>query len=130
MSAQQLLILAILAVTVGLFLWGRWRHDMVAVAALLACVLRGLVPADDAFRGFLAERGTKHLPLADVTALLPAVAVLRLPAAAILSIALLAQLAGQWQLQRRQQQQLQTLEAGTEALFRQTFPEIKRLLIA
>jgi len=51
-----------------------------------------------------------------------------LPAAAILSIALLAQLAGQWQLQRRQQQQLQTLEAGTEALFRQTFPEIKRLV--
>jgi len=51
-STQQLLILAILVITVGLFLWGRWRHDMVAVAALLACVLSGLVPADDAFRGF------------------------------------------------------------------------------
>jgi di/tricarboxylate transporter len=51
-SAQQLLILAVLAIMVALFLWGRWRHDMVAVAALLACVLSGLVPAADAFRGF------------------------------------------------------------------------------
>jgi uncharacterized membrane protein YccC len=41
---------------------------------------------DDAFRGFLAERGTKHLPLADVTALLTAVAVLRLTADAILDL--------------------------------------------
>ncbi|GHH71991.1 FUSC family protein [Streptomyces sulfonofaciens] len=41
---------------------------------------------DDAFRGFLAERGTKHLPLADVTALLTAVAVLRLTADAILGL--------------------------------------------
>jgi hypothetical protein len=24
---------------VGMFLWGRWRHDMVAMASLLACVL-------------------------------------------------------------------------------------------
>ncbi|SEG91795.1 Fusaric acid resistance protein-like [Actinacidiphila yanglinensis] len=38
---------------------------------------------DDAFRGFLAERGTKHLPLADVTVLLSIVAVLRLSADAV-----------------------------------------------
>jgi uncharacterized membrane protein YccC len=38
---------------------------------------------DDAFRGFLAERGTKHLALADVTALVSAIAVLRLTADAI-----------------------------------------------
>lgn len=52
MSQDQTIILAILAVTVGLFLWGRWRHDMVAVGALLAAVLGGVVSADEAFSGF------------------------------------------------------------------------------
>ncbi|MDR7151772.1 di/tricarboxylate transporter [Hydrogenophaga palleronii] len=52
MSQDQYVILAILAVTVGLFLWGRWRHDMVAVGALLAAVLGGVVSADEAFSGF------------------------------------------------------------------------------
>lgn len=37
---------------VGMFLWGRWRHDMVAVGTLLACVLAGLVPPIEAFTGF------------------------------------------------------------------------------
>lgn len=46
------LILFILACTVGMFLWGRWRHDMVAAGALLACVFTGLVPAREAFYGF------------------------------------------------------------------------------
>ena len=52
MSFEQTLILAILMATVGLFLWGRWRHDMVAAGALLACVLAGLVAPADAFAGF------------------------------------------------------------------------------
>jgi di/tricarboxylate transporter len=52
MNQDQLLILAILGGTVAMFLWGRWRHDMVAVGALLACVVAGLVPATDAFGGF------------------------------------------------------------------------------
>ncbi|MFF9359654.1 FUSC family protein [Streptomyces griseoluteus] len=38
---------------------------------------------DDAFREYLAERGTKHLALADVTTLVDAVAVLRLTADAV-----------------------------------------------
>ncbi len=41
---------------------------------------------DDAFRGFLAERGTKHIPLADVTALVTTVAALRLTADTILDL--------------------------------------------
>lgn len=41
---------------------------------------------DDAFRGFLAERGTKHLPLADVTALLTGVVILRLSADAVVDL--------------------------------------------
>ncbi len=52
MTAEQWLILAILAATVAMFLWGRWRHDMVAAGALLACVFAGLVPYADAFAGF------------------------------------------------------------------------------
>lgn len=52
MTAPQLLIFSILAATMGLFLWGRFRHDIVALAALLACVVVGLVPADEAFAGF------------------------------------------------------------------------------
>ncbi|WP_287366142.1 SLC13 family permease [Thauera sp.] len=52
MEPEQLLILVILAATVGAFLWGRWRHDMVAAAALLACVLGGLVEPGAAFAGF------------------------------------------------------------------------------
>jgi di/tricarboxylate transporter len=52
MTLDQVLVFAILATTVGLFLWGRWRHDMVAIASLLACVVAGLVPTDVAFAGF------------------------------------------------------------------------------
>ncbi len=52
MTNEQLLILTILLATVALFLWGRWRHDMVALACLLACVVAGLVPQADAFAGF------------------------------------------------------------------------------
>jgi di/tricarboxylate transporter len=52
MSGDVLAILLILAGTVGLFLWGVWRHDMVALAALLACVATGLVEPDAAFAGF------------------------------------------------------------------------------
>ena len=52
MTQEQLLILAILTATVGMFLWGRWRHDMVAAGALLACVLAGLVAPAEAFSGF------------------------------------------------------------------------------
>ncbi|MGL1832449.1 SLC13 family permease [Rhodocyclaceae bacterium SMB388] len=52
MTNEQLLILAILLATIAMFLWGSWRHDMVAAGALLACVLAGLVPPQAAFAGF------------------------------------------------------------------------------
>lgn len=52
MTNPQLLIFAILATMMGLFLWGRFRHDVVALAALLACVIAGLVPSGEAFAGF------------------------------------------------------------------------------
>ncbi|HMB14601.1 MAG TPA: SLC13 family permease, partial [Roseovarius sp.] len=52
MTLPQALIFSILAMTMGLFLWGRLRHDVVALAALLASVIAGLVPGDSAFAGF------------------------------------------------------------------------------
>lgn len=36
----------------AMFLLGRWRHDMVAMGALLVCVFAGLVPGSAAFAGF------------------------------------------------------------------------------
>ncbi|AQZ94543.1 SLC13 family permease [Halopseudomonas phragmitis] len=52
MNLDQLLVFAILGITVALFLSGRLRHDVVALAALLACVLSGLTPSEQAFNGF------------------------------------------------------------------------------
>jgi di/tricarboxylate transporter len=52
LSTEQIVLLVVLMATIGMFLWGRWRHDMVAVGALLACVLAGLVAPADAFAGF------------------------------------------------------------------------------
>jgi di/tricarboxylate transporter len=52
MTLDQVLILIILVTMVAMFLLGRWRHDMVALGALLACVFVGLVPSTGAFAGF------------------------------------------------------------------------------
>lgn len=52
MTTPQLLIFAILAATMVLFLWGQFRHDVVALLALMACVVTGLVPSAEAFAGF------------------------------------------------------------------------------
>lgn len=52
MTQDQLLILAVLLGAIAMFVWGRWRHDMVSAGALLACVLAGLIAPADAFAGF------------------------------------------------------------------------------
>ncbi len=52
MTIDQLIVLGILVATVAMFLWGRWRHDMIAMGALLACVLAGLIRPGEAFGGF------------------------------------------------------------------------------
>lgn len=52
MNYQQMGIIAIITGTVAFFIWGRWRHDIVAMGALLACVFTGLVPGAEAFSGF------------------------------------------------------------------------------
>jgi di/tricarboxylate transporter len=52
MTLEQGIILGLLGALVAMFLWSGWRHDMVALGALLACVAAGLVPTDRAFAGF------------------------------------------------------------------------------
>ena len=52
MELQQFMIIAVIVVAMAFFVWSRWRHDLVAIAALLACVLLGLVPGEGAFAGF------------------------------------------------------------------------------
>jgi di/tricarboxylate transporter len=52
MTPDQTAVFAILGIAMALFLWGRWRYDVVAFAALMAAVLLGVVDATDAFAGF------------------------------------------------------------------------------
>jgi di/tricarboxylate transporter len=52
MNRAQILTIVILVVMVALFLWEKWRYDLVALMALLASVAAGIVPANRAFSGF------------------------------------------------------------------------------
>jgi len=52
MTLQQALAFGLLGLTIGGFVWGRWRYDVIALVALLAGVVVGVVPADRAFSGF------------------------------------------------------------------------------
>ncbi|MCW8861633.1 MAG: SLC13 family permease [Rhodospirillales bacterium] len=52
MTAAQLALFSLLGVTLFLFVWGRWRYDVVALVSLMTAVLLGLVPAEGAFAGF------------------------------------------------------------------------------
>ena len=52
MAGSQIAVFAILAASLALFIWGRWRYDLVAIAALLAVFFTGLVKTDQLFSGF------------------------------------------------------------------------------
>lgn len=52
MTTDQVLLFSLFALILIFLLWGRFRHDLVAATGLLAAVLLGLVPQDDAFSGF------------------------------------------------------------------------------
>lgn len=52
MTLDQTIAFAILGLTLAGFLWGRWRYDIVALVALVAVALAGLVPARDLLTGF------------------------------------------------------------------------------
>ncbi|MCE8019647.1 SLC13 family permease [Halomonas sp. MCCC 1A11036] len=50
--ADHTLVFIVLGLTLAAFVWGRFRYDLVALSALLACVILGLVPGQEAFYGF------------------------------------------------------------------------------
>jgi di/tricarboxylate transporter len=52
MTNDQLIVFAVLMATLALFIWNRWRYDVVALLALLTIALTGLVPAELIFSGF------------------------------------------------------------------------------
>jgi di/tricarboxylate transporter len=52
MSWPQIISFAILAGALGLFAWGKFRHDIVAVIALLAVAAAGLISPQQALSGF------------------------------------------------------------------------------
>lgn len=52
MTFEQTALFAIFAAVFGMFLWGRFRYDIVAFCALMISVVMGLVPTKDAFSGF------------------------------------------------------------------------------
>ncbi len=52
MSTPQLLISAILVLTLIAFMLGRWRYDLVAMFALMSATVAGLVEPNEAFAGF------------------------------------------------------------------------------
>lgn len=52
MTTPQICIVLIVVAAATLFVWGRWRHDIVAMMALMACVATGVLQPDRAFAGF------------------------------------------------------------------------------
>lgn len=52
MDQQQITVVGLLAAAMALFVWGRFRYDMVAVFVLLAGYALGAIPADGMFAGF------------------------------------------------------------------------------
>lgn len=52
MTLQQGLAFGLVGLTIGAFIWGRFRYDLVAVVALVAGLAIGIIPAEAAFDGF------------------------------------------------------------------------------
>lgn len=51
MTLQQGLAFGLVGLTIAAFIWGRFRYDVIAVCALLAGLVIGVVPAEKAFDG-------------------------------------------------------------------------------
>lgn len=52
MTLQQGLAFGLVGLTIGAFIWDRFRYDLVAVVALVAGLAIGIIPAEAAFDGF------------------------------------------------------------------------------
>ncbi|MBN1321324.1 MAG: SLC13 family permease [Thermoleophilia bacterium] len=51
MSTGQIVVFSVLGATLCLFIWNRWRYDLVALSALLVLAIAGYVPAGQVFVG-------------------------------------------------------------------------------
>ncbi len=51
-TTPQIFLFVILVLLFSLLIWGRWRYDLVAFSALVAALVAGVVPVDQAFAGF------------------------------------------------------------------------------
>jgi di/tricarboxylate transporter len=49
---EQLIVFGTLLAALALFVWGRWRYDVVALLALLTVAVTGVVPEEEVFTGF------------------------------------------------------------------------------
>ncbi len=49
---DQIIILGLLILMVGLFIWGRWRYDAISLSVLSVFVLFGYIQPEEAFEGF------------------------------------------------------------------------------
>ena len=47
---DQIIILGLLILMVGLFIWGRWRYDAISLGVLSIFVLFGYIQPEEAFR--------------------------------------------------------------------------------
>ncbi len=52
MTTDQIILFSLFGGVFVMLLWGRFRYDMVAFAALMIAVVAGVVPTKDAFSGF------------------------------------------------------------------------------
>ncbi len=52
MTIDQIILFTLFGAVFGMLLWGRFRYDLVAFAALMIGVVLGVVPTKDAFSGF------------------------------------------------------------------------------
>ena len=80
MSWEAGYVFAVLGLALVLFVWGRWRYDLVALAALLAVAMAGLTPPGAVFSGFghpavvtvaavlILSRGLRNAGVVDVIA--------------------------------------------------------------
>lgn len=52
LTVEIIIIYCVLVAALVLFVWGKWRYDVVALLALMAVALFGLIPIGDVFSGF------------------------------------------------------------------------------
>ena len=52
MTSDQTILFILVALTLVFLVWGRFRYDLVAFAALVSAFLLGVIPKEDVFSGF------------------------------------------------------------------------------